>query len=580
MVERHATYPVGIRWAVRIPLRDCVKLSGVLFEPSCSFPPGPTIVLITPYMADTYHERGMYFAKHGLRFLVVDSRGRGNSDGTFFPMLQEAEDGYDIVEWVASQSFSNGKVAMWGGSYGGYAQWATAKEFPPHLATIVPVASPYFGVDFPFRGNIFYPYLIQWMTLTGWRSYQKQCFEDNAFWAEKFHDWDESGTPFCRLDERVCGRLPAFQEWISHPEPDAYWDRFNPTAAEHRRINIPILTITGSFDDDQPGALQYYKEHMKHGSGEGRGRHYLVIGPWNHAGTRTPAREVGGLKVGEASVIDLSGLHRAWYEWVMSGGPKPEFLARAVAYYVVGAERWRYADALEDATARYQVLYLDSRGAANDVFAAGMLATEPGGGPPDSYTYDPAARSRPELRAQQNVDPFSLVDQRIVLALSGRLFVYQTAPFDEDLEITGFFRLTLWIAIDTPDTDFYAAVYDIGEDGTVTRLSTDAMRARYRKGWRKPELVGTRSPLRYDLTGFTFISIVVRRGHRLRLVISPVGQLVESSFVQKNYNSGAVVAQESIQDARTTTVTLFHDATHSSALHVPIGRPAEDCHFN
>jgi len=97
----------------------------------------------------------MFFARRGMTFAIVDVRGRGNSDGIFRPMIQEATDGYDVVEWLARQSYCNGKVGMWGGSYAGYVQWATAKELPPHLATIVPVASPYAGTDFPMRNISF-----------------------------------------------------------------------------------------------------------------------------------------------------------------------------------------------------------------------------------------------------------------------------------------------------------------------------------------------------------------------------------------------------------------------------------------
>ena len=86
---------------------------------------------------------------------------------------------------------------------------------------------------------------------------------------------------------------------------------------------------------------------MQNGTPEARDRHYLVIGPWDHAGTRTPQAQVGGLKFGTASLVDLPKLHLDWYAWTMQGGAKPEFLQKRVAYYVMGADQWRYADTLE-----------------------------------------------------------------------------------------------------------------------------------------------------------------------------------------------------------------------------------------
>ena len=147
-------------------MRDGVHLNATVYTPKDQKAPAPCIFTLTPYIAQSYHDRGVYFAAHGLPFLTVDVRGRGNSEGEFRPFIQEAQDGYDIVEWLAQQPYCNGKVSMWGGSYAGYDQWATAKEIPPHLATIVPVASPYAGVDFPMQYNIFYPYDMQWLTLT------------------------------------------------------------------------------------------------------------------------------------------------------------------------------------------------------------------------------------------------------------------------------------------------------------------------------------------------------------------------------------------------------------------------------
>ena len=110
-------------------------------------------------------------------FAIVDVRGRGSSEGIFDPFMQEAKDGYDIVEWLAKQQYCNGKITMWGGSYAGYDQWATAKELPPHLKTIVPAAAAQPGVDFPMQYNIAYPYTIQWLTLTNEKTGNENLFE-------------------------------------------------------------------------------------------------------------------------------------------------------------------------------------------------------------------------------------------------------------------------------------------------------------------------------------------------------------------------------------------------------------------
>src|SRR5438128_12692808 len=141
-----------LRWAVKIPLRDKVELNATLYLPkSANATAGrtPVIFTLTPYISDSYHARAAYFASHGYAFALVDVRGRGNSGGDFEPFANEARDGHDVVEWFAKQPFCDGKVAMWGGSYAGFDQWATAKELPPHLTTIVPAAAAHPPLDYP-----------------------------------------------------------------------------------------------------------------------------------------------------------------------------------------------------------------------------------------------------------------------------------------------------------------------------------------------------------------------------------------------------------------------------------------------
>jgi uncharacterized protein len=493
-------------------------------------------------------------------------RGRGNSEGEFRPLIQEAKDGYDVVEWLAHQPYCNGKVAMWGGSYAGYDQWATAKEFPPHLATIVPAAAPYAGVDFPMRGNISDTYLMQWLTLTAGHASQDKLFGDGVFWNSKDRLWLESGAPFKELDTQLGNPSATFQLWLTHPHLDDYWDSYNPTAEQYAKLSIPILTITGSYDDDQPGALAHYHESMKNASPDGRARHYLIIGPWDHAGTRTPTAAFGGLTFGPASLVDLPKLHLDWYAWTMQGGARPEFLKRHVAYYVIQADKWRYADTLEDVTAESRAYYLDSTSNPTDVLASGSLSVEAPKGKPDHYLYNPRELSTAGLEA--TLDPSDLTAQTLIYAQRGKLLVYHSPSFEQDTEVSGFFRLSVWLAIDQPDTDFSVFVYEIRQDGSSILLTNDRQRARYRESAREDKPITTRKPLQYDFTGFTFTSRQMKKGSRVRLVIAPINSI----YSQKNYNTGGAVSTESMKDARAVTVTLYHDRAHPSALFVPMGQ--------
>src|SRR5438552_202698 len=560
---------IDMQWAVKIPARDGVKLNATVFTPHGQKEPLPVVFTCTPYIGDSYTDRAMYFAKHGYVYALVDVRGRGNSGGEFEPFVNEGEDGYDVVEWLAKQSYCNGKVSMWGGSYAGFDQWTVLKEFPPHLATIVPAAAAHPGVDFPFQYNIFGPYDMQWLTFTSGVTGNSNLFGNSGFWASKAREMYRSHAAFQNYDKLAGNPSAVFQKWVAHAIPDAYYDAMVPSPEQYKKIGVPILTITGHYDGDQPGAFTYYKRHMRYGTADAKAKHYLIIGPWDHAGTRTPKAEVGGLKFGTASVLDLNKLHTEWYDWAMKGGAKPEFLKKRVAYYLVGAEEWKYADRLESISNATRTLVLGSNGEASDVFRSGTLT----GGKPgafaamDSWTYD-ALDTRPGT-AESEDDDNSLTSQRAALNLFGGGVVYHSEPFAEATEIAGFPKLTVWLKMDVPDTDLEADLCEVLPDGGSVALAGAAMRARYRESLRDAKPVPAGKLEKYVFDNFTFFARRVGKGSRLRLVV----RTINSPGAEKNYNSGGVVAAETGKDARTAHITLMHDAEHASALELPVVKP-------
>jgi len=372
--------------------------------------------------------------------------------------------------------------------------------------------------------------------------------------------------PFRDLDRIVGNTTTVFQEWLQHPAVDAYWKRLEISSDQYKQIHVPILTITGSYDDDQPGALTYYKTHMRFGTDEAKAQHYLIIGPWDHAGTRTPKKQVGGLTFGDASLLDLNKLQTDWYDWILKNGKKPDFLKKRVAYYVMAANQWKYADSLESISYATRTLYLDSQHShANDVTNSGRLAdSQPDKSEPDHYTYDPLD-TRPGELEQEEIKS-QLTDQRYALNLFGNGVMYHSEPFAKDTEISGSVKLTVWMAMDVPDTDFSVTLFEILLDGSSVQLTRDMMRARYRYSLSQEKLVKPGEIIPYVFDGFTFFSRQIAKGSRLRLVLN----CPNSIYWEKNYNRGGVVAEETAKDARTAHITVYHDAAHPSRLELPL----------
>src|SRR6266851_536445 len=183
-----------------------------------------------------------------------------------------------------------------------------------------------------------------------------------------------------------------------------------PTREHLQKITLPILTITGQYDGDELGALSFYRDHLANASPAARAKHFLIVGPWDHAGMRTPTNEVGGVEFGSAAIVDLNELHRQWYDWTMRNGRKPEFLRNQVAYYLLapgdsGANgEWKYADNFETLVANPKMFYLDSNnGDADGVFRSGSLSENHPRGSTDKFTYDPLDTHRGEN--VEGIDP-------------------------------------------------------------------------------------------------------------------------------------------------------------------------------
>jgi len=553
---------------VKIPLRDGIHLGSVLYRPHPPQAPGaplPVLLCFTPYTADSLHRLGMAFARRGYAFAATDVRGRGDSEGRFEPPNPDARDGHDAAVWLARQPWSNGKVAMLGHSYGGGVVWGTLKEGPEPVAAAVPIGASSLG--YPWK-NVLTLDILQWLFLNSGKASHSRLANDPGFLIAKFRRLYLEHLPFRQLDRLAGSPSPELRRYLDHPTAGPFWNANLPGPADLRRMSLPILEITGAYDGQASGSLVYFQRHRE-SAPEAARNHYLLYGPWDHPGTLEPRREYAGISTGPAAVLDMPALVAGWLDAALRGTAPPPFFQKRIAYYVFGAEEWRYAESLEAIPGRTERLYLGSAGSAGDVYHSGTLgpraASAPPGAAADRYVYDPLD-VRPGQLEREDFDSW-VTDPGPALHLSGDGLVYHGAPFAEATEIAGMPRFVAWIALDVPDTDFVADLYLIAPDGGSILLGEDALRARYRTSLEREERVRPGAIERYE---FAF-PLHARRcppGSRLRLLLrSP-----NSIFWEKNYNSGGVVAEESGRDARTAHVTLYHDAAHPSYLELPLAK--------
>jgi hypothetical protein len=551
-------------WDVKVPMRDDVKLSADIYlPPEDTEGSYPAILARTPYdnTMKLLVETAKFFASNGYAYVIQDVRGRCDSEGDWYPFFNEGPDGYDTIEWIAKQSWCNGKIGMMGGSYAGWVQWTAAREKPSHLTTMVSTAAGgYFMKELPFINGIPTPVMLGWLHLVGGRTVQVQLSAGSAStvdWEKVFYH-----LPLKTMDE-VLGRTDTvWREWLSHPNLDDFWKRALFDAEDFKRINIPILHITGWYDGDQPGALFFYEGMVK--NSQSRDKQYILIGPWDHAGTRIPRQQLGGVDFTVAALMDMNKVHLDWFDYWLKGKENDVAKWKRAKYFIMGVNKWVEKDgAWPSEDVKQTAYYLHSSGRANTLMGDGNLSPDkPREEPPDKYTYNPEDPVIPVMDFDfygSNVE--TPLDNRFILRRDDVL-VYTSEPLEKELMIAGRPVLKLCATSDCPDTDWFATLADVYPDGRSISLGSSALRARYRDSLEKPELMSPGKAYTFTLE-LDSTCIVFKPGHRIRLAIT------SSAFpaFARNQNTGNKISEDT--EIRIANNTVYHSKNYPSHILLP-----------
>lgn len=565
-------YPVKIERNVPVKMRDGVILRGDIVRPDAEGK-FPVLLQRTPYRRSTwgydfgFAERA---ASHGYIIFVQDVRGRFTSDGEWRPFVHESEDGYDTIEWIAAQPYSNGKVGMFGGSYVGATQMLAAISNPPHLAGICPVvtASNYHE-NWTYQGGAF----EQWFN-ESWASGLAQDtlehkIETNPDSQEEVNVLPLTAYPIIKVsssivDTSASALAPYFLDWLAHPVYDDYWKRIS--IEDHfADVHVPALHVGAWYDIFLGGSLRNYVGiKAKGGSEDARKGQRLLVIIGGHAGG---GRKIGDVDYGpEAEKFNENEVMLRWYDFLFKGVQNEFATGKPVKIFVMGINQWREEDDWPLARAKATKYFLHSQGGANSSRGKGSLSTSaPTSEPADKFTYDPA-KPVPTVGGPLCCDARHLApgprDQRIVEDRDDVL-VYSTSALERDIEVTGPVRLEFFASSSAVDADFTAKLVDVAPDGTAINLTEGILRAKYRdsQATATPLVPGKVYPLTIDLWA---TSNVFRVGHRILLEVS------SSNFPRfdRNLNTGESAATSA--KWATATNTILHDAAHPSALILPI----------
>ncbi len=546
----------------RVPMRDGITLSADVYFPEEAKEQAlccPVILTRTPYMkaTTTVLEPAAYFTQNGYIFVAMDVRGRGDSDGVFVPYFNDGQDGYDAIEWCAAQPWSDGNVGTIGSSYPGRIQWLAALHNPPHLKAMVVRVSP----SDPFvetPTGVPSPMHLCWLHLVSGRVDQ---IMEAVNWERTYEH-----LPLITMDEQM-GRPKTF--WhadLAHTQLDEYWEPLC-YQAKFEQINVPVLHISGWYDDEQIGTpLNYIGMTTRGATPEARAGQRMIMGPWGHA--VNTVSKLGEVDFEPQSLIHLRMEERHWFDRWLKHEPassieQDEQEDAPVRIFVMGVNQWRDEQEWPLARTQWTPFYLHSGGNANSRFGDGKLSTSKPDDhqQSDSYHYDPV-RPVPFITDATSSqiggpDDYAAIERR------DDVLVYVTEPLDLDTEITGPIRVDLYASSSTPDTDFTAKLVDIWPTGFTQRLCDGMVRARFRDGMDRPALIEPGKIYQYSIDCWNTCE-VFKAGHRIGLEIS------SSAFPKydRNLNTGAPLGQTS--EMVVAEQRIYHDAEHPSAVVLPV----------
>lgn len=542
-------YTVKIDFDQRVKMRDGVELSADVYRPDA---PGkfPVLLSRTPYTKTGALKTAQYFAERGYVYVAMDVRGRGDSDGRFVPYRNDGRDGYDAVEWCAAQPWCTGKVGTTGGSYLGRIQWLTAVLQPPHLAAMVALVTPSDPfVEWPT--GIPLPMDISWHHYTAGHLSQNMAALD---WS-KIH-WH---LPLYTMDEAAGRPNSGWKEMFDHPQLDAWWEPLR-YQNKYDRVNVPVLHISGWYDDEQVGTPLNFMGMTSKGAESARRSQKLLMGPWPHAVNSTS--KLGEVDFGSGAIIDLNGTMLRWFDCWLKGKDNGVMKEPPVRLFVMGENKWVEENEWPMAHTQWTRFYLHSGGRANSLFGDGTLsAAAPAAEPSDGYSSNPA-RPAPFITEPSFAQIGSTDDYRAVHRRDDVL-VYTSAPVAEDTQVCGPIKLQLYAASSARDTDFMGLLLDVWPDGFSQRLIDGMVRARFREGMEKPSLIAPGQTYAYTLDLWNTCQ-TFQKGHRIRL------QVASTAFPKydRNPQTGGPLGRTT--ELRSAEQKIFHDSAHPSHLVLPI----------
>ena len=541
---------------VAIKTHDGVSIAATVVRPKETQAKLPALFEFTLYMTPGYAREA---AAHGYVGVIAYTRGRGRSTGKPISYQDDGDDARAVIDWIAKQPWSDGRVGMFGTAYSGFTSWAAAKRPPAALKAIATTSPTVPGLDLPDDGAVMRNWTFRW-SLWVTNQIDDKSYYDDGPWRELDLKWYAGGKPY-----RDYGRLygkpdPQFLRWLAHPGYDAFWQKMVPYDKELAQIDIPVLTVTGYYGVGEAGALYYFNEQHRL---DPNANHTLLVGPYDDGASQHGVQAMlKGYGIDPAAFVDLRELRYQWFDSVLKGAAMPALLKDRVNYQVMGANEWRHAPSLEAMGNGKLQWTLDSArvGASHRLSphevvvpaatkARGHAKSSPGpkhkgkGKPVDPGYIELSVNLADRKDIDSGWVPYPGIVSRTAEVRNATAYV--SVPLTAPLEIQGAWTAHLDFTINKSDVDLRITAYELLSTGEYVELFEPyVLRASYAQDRVTPHPLkpGERQKIEFQIQRLT--SRRLQAGSRLVFVLG-VNKRPDQEI---NYGSASEVAGESLAD--------------------------------
>lgn len=585
---------------IMMPMRDGVRLCTDIFRPKTD-KPVPVIFSKTPYNFNSWgngemnsrtYQSALDAINRGYAYVVQNERGRYFSEGDWDILGTPTTDGYDAIEWLGKQPWSNGKVGVIGCSSTAEWQMAVASLNPPSLAAMVAQG---FGAgvgkvgEFWEQGN-WYRGGAQQMLFTTWLygvqndqirpSFPKTATQEQLIRASRVFDlapenppvdWSKGlrHLPVADILKNVNGSVGVYEKMIRRKPNDPDWFK-GGLYHDNMPFNKPAFWFVSWYDVATTPNLALFNHVRKNATDpQIRDQQYLVIAPTLHCAYKRATENtiVGERSMGDAR-LNYDDLTYGWFDLQLKGMAN-DFNKKTprVQYFTMGSNKWQNSETWPPANVEMATYYLQSGGRANSLYGDGKLTTTPPAkdSKADEFVYDPAypvPSNGGGVCCIGNAIQGGSFDQH-QLETRSDILVYTTEPFKDGIEMTGTIETTLYVGSDAKDTDFTVKVLDVYPDGKAYNLDETILRARYREGFDKEVMMEKGKVYKLTLSPMS-TSNYFAPGHSLRIEVS------SSNFphFDRNLNTGGNNYDES--KGVVARNAIYHSAAYPSQIRVPL----------